>query len=232
MAKSFWFEGIEKRERLTIPVVDHRPSSLVCRARSPIGGPTTELWLGSLKKKSPSWIYPTSDHMPWWSYHWGQLFSQQNQPWPSMLDSSIIPAAHQNLASIKWHYLHERQLPNNLSPILPFNLQSRACKEGGEERKDMEGKKKKREKFKCHQGKYPSCSQTFIFHSLKSSHTPPTPPPPTHIFFFSLSLMFYGVQEQYGELSSWATYSHIFSTSRFLVGLADQGLMINHPSCS
>lgn len=38
VAKSFWFEGIEKRERLTIPVVDHRPSSLVCRARSSIGG--------------------------------------------------------------------------------------------------------------------------------------------------------------------------------------------------
>lgn len=143
VAKSFWFEGIEKRERLTIPVVDHRPSSLVCRARSSIGGQLLSSDWAVLKKKSLSWIYPTSDHMPWWSYHWGQLFSQQNQPWPSMLDSSIIPAPHQNLASIKWHYLHERQLPNNLSPILPFNLQSRACKKGGEERKDTEGKKRR-----------------------------------------------------------------------------------------
>lgn len=78
--------------------------------------------------------------MQWWSYHWGQLFSKQNQPWPSMLDSSIIPGAHQKLAFIKWHYLHERQLPNNLSPTLPFNLQSRACrkKKGGERKKGHE----------------------------------------------------------------------------------------------
>lgn len=38
VAKSFWFKGTEKREGLTIPVVDHRPSSLVCRAHSSIGG--------------------------------------------------------------------------------------------------------------------------------------------------------------------------------------------------
>lgn len=84
--------------------------------------------------------------MQWWSYQWGQLFSKQNQPWPSMLDSSIIPGAHQKLASIKWHYLHERQLPNNPSPTPPFNLQSRACKkkEKGEEREDI-----KRERNFC-----------------------------------------------------------------------------------
>lgn len=58
-----------------------------------------------------------------------------------MLDSSIIPGAHQKLASIKWHYLHERQLPNNLSPTLPFNLQSRAWKKRGERKK---GHKKRR----------------------------------------------------------------------------------------
>lgn len=148
VAKSFWFKGTEKRERLTMPVVDHRPSSLVCRARSSIGGPTTELWLGSLKKKSPSWIYPTSDHMPWWSYHWGQLFSQQNQPWPSTLDSSIIPAAHQNLAPIKWHYLHERQLPNNLSPISAIQSSVKGMqKRRG--RKKGHGRRKKRHFCKC-----------------------------------------------------------------------------------
>lgn len=117
-----------------------------CRPHSSIGGQLLQLWLGNFFFffKSPSWIYSTSDHMQWWSYHWGQLFSKQNQPWPSMFDSSIIPRAHQKLASIKWHYLHERQMPNNLSPTLPFNLQSRACeKKEGKERKDI----KKGEEF-------------------------------------------------------------------------------------
>lgn len=45
--------------------------------------------------------------------------------------------AHQKHASIKWHYLHERQLLDNLSPTLPFNLQSRACKKERRERKDI-----------------------------------------------------------------------------------------------
>lgn len=62
-------------------------------------------------------------------------------PWLSMLDSSIVPGAHQKLASIKWHYLHERQRPNNLSPILPFSLQSRACKK-------REGRKKGQKKVR------------------------------------------------------------------------------------
>lgn len=73
-------------------MADHRPSSYwSAGARSAIGGQLLQLWLGNFFFfKSPSWIYPTSDHMRWWSYHWGQLFSEQNQPWPSMLDSSII----------------------------------------------------------------------------------------------------------------------------------------------
>ncbi len=102
--------------------------------------------------------------MQWWSYHWGQLFSKQNRPWPSMLDSSIIQRAHQKLASIKWHYLHERQLPNNLSPTLPFNLQSRACKKEGKERKDI---KKERNFCEGCWSQYPSCVHPSFFPLLR-----------------------------------------------------------------
>lgn len=105
--------------------------------------------------------------MQWWSYHWGQLFSKQNQPWPSMLDSSIIPGAHQKLAFIKWHYLHERQLPNNLSPTLPFNLQSRACrkkKKEGRERKDM---KKQWDFCMGWWSQHPSCCRSSLFPLLQ-----------------------------------------------------------------
>lgn len=140
---------------------------MVCRPHSSIGGQLLQLWLGTFFFKSPSWIYPTSDHMQWWSYHWGQLFSKQNQPWPSMLDSSIIPGAHQKLAFIKWHYLHERQLPNNLSPTLPFNLQSRACrkkKKEGRERKDM---KKQWDFCMGWWSQHPSCCRSSLFPLLQ-----------------------------------------------------------------
>lgn len=140
---------------------------MVCRPHSSIGGQLLQLWLGTFFFKSPSWIYPTSDHMQWWSYHWGQLFSKQNQPWPSMLDSSIIPGAHQKLAFIKWHYLHERQLPNNLSPTLPFNLQSRARrkkKKEGRERKDM---KKQWDFCMGWWSQHPSCCRSSLFPLLQ-----------------------------------------------------------------
>lgn len=138
---------------------------MVCRPHSSIGGQLLQLWLGTFFFKSPSWIYPTSDHMQWWSYHWGQLFSKQNQPWPSMLDSSIIPGAHQKLAFIKWHYLHERQLPNNLSPTLPFNLQSRARRK----------KKRRGEKERTWKS-----SEIFVWADEAS-----TPPAAAHPFFLS-----------------------------------------------
>lgn len=140
---------------------------MVCRPHSSIGGQLLQLWLGTFFFKSPSWIYPTSDHMQWWSYHWGQLFSKQNQPWPSMLDSSFIPGAHQKLAFIKWHYLHERQLPNNLSPTLPFNLQSRARrkkKKEGRERKDM---KKQWDFCMGWWSQHPSCCRSSLFPLLQ-----------------------------------------------------------------
>lgn len=105
--------------------------------------------------------------MRWWSYHRGQLFSKQNQPWPSMLDSSIIPETHQKLAFIKWHYLHERQLPNKLSPIPPFNLQSRACRKGWEERKDTFMKKRREIFISAAEANIPPACSCPLFPLLK-----------------------------------------------------------------
>lgn len=149
--------------------------------------------------------------MPWWSYHWGQLFSQQNQPWPSMLDSSIIPAAHQKLAFIKWHYLHERQLPNNLSPILPFNLQSRVCKIRGEERKDTEEKRTEIVVSATEANIPPACRHPFFFPLLKVK-----PPPP--LFCNVLG----GVRNSMCKLVTKQHTHTFFSTGSFLVSLADR----------
>lgn len=167
---------------------------MVCRPHSSIGGQLLQLWLGisSFFFKSPSWIYPTSDHMQWWSYHWGQLFSKQNQRRPSTLDSSIILGAHQKPVSIKWHYLHERQLPNNLSPTLPFNLQSRACKKGGRKKRHKK-KKKERHLWKACWSQYLSCFHPSLFLYLKSNFS---------FFFSSSSVIFLGAfQKLYVEVS-------------------------------
>lgn len=125
---------------------------MVCRPRSSIGGPLLQLWLGIF-------FNPLPEFTPRLTTCSDEVITEDSFS-PSKISSSLrclilllYPGAHQKLASIKWHYLHERQLPNNLSPTLPFYLQSRACTKKKEERKDT---KKERNSCKGCWSQYPS----------------------------------------------------------------------------
>lgn len=125
---------------------------MVCRPHSSIGGPLLQLWLGIF-------FNPLPEFTPRLTTCSDEVITEDSFS-PSKISSSLrclilllYPGAHQKLASIKWHYLHERQLPNNLSPTLPFYLQSRACTQKKEERKDT---KKERNSCKGCWSQYPS----------------------------------------------------------------------------
>lgn len=125
---------------------------MVCRPHSSIGGPLLQLWLGIF-------FNPLPEFTPRLTTCSDEVITEDSFS-PSKISSSLrclilllYPGAHQKLASIKWHYLHERQLPNNLSPTLPFYLQSRARTKKKEERKDT---KKERNSCKGCWSQYPS----------------------------------------------------------------------------
>lgn len=77
-----WGRETGKKGRLTIPMADHKTPNYGLLAPRLNRGPTAATLTEHFFYKSPSWIYPTSGHMQWWSYQWGQLFSEQNQPQP------------------------------------------------------------------------------------------------------------------------------------------------------
>lgn len=132
-----------ERERLTMPVVDHRPSSLVCRARSSIGGPTTELWLGSLKKKIP---FPNLPHIRphavmKLSLRTAFLAAKSALAFNAWFfyytRSTSKPRLHQ-MALSAWKATAQQSISNSAIQSSVKGMQ----KKGGEERKDMEGGKK------------------------------------------------------------------------------------------
>lgn len=134
-------------------MVDHRPSNYGLQAPQLNRGPTTAALTGHF------FFNPLPEFTPRLTTCSDEVITEDSFS-PSKISSSLrclilllYPGAHQKLASIKWHYLHERQLPNNLSPTLPFYLQSRACTQKRKERKDT---KKERNSCKGCWSHYPS----------------------------------------------------------------------------
>lgn len=145
---------------------------MVCRPHSSIGGPLLQLWLGIF-------FNPLPEFTPRLTTCSDEVITEDSFS-PSKISSSLrclilllYPGAHQKLASIKWHYLHERQLPNNLSPTLPFYLQSRACTQ----------KKKRKERTQKRRG---------ILVRAAEASTPPSFPCFKSNYFFPASVIFLG----------------------------------------
>lgn len=129
-------------------MVDHRPSNYGLQAPQLNRGPTTAALTGHF------FFNPLPEFTPRLATCSDEVITEDSFS-PSKISPSLrclilllYPGAHQKLASIKWHYLHERQLPNNLSPTLPFYLQSRACKKKRGKKEERKDTKKERNSCK------------------------------------------------------------------------------------